>query len=134
MQKEVNPSKDPFSNPSYLEATRSYFARALAEGSYFSAVAEEGGLLLGANGMVLYDKPPSILGGVGRIAHVSNVYTLPEHRGRGIATRLMQLLVDRARREGADYMELGATDAGRSVYERVGFKTSRFPSLELRFY
>jgi GNAT superfamily N-acetyltransferase len=132
MQTEVNTPDAARDGAAYREAVREYLVRSLADGTYFSAVAEAGGGLVAANGLVTFLKPPTILGGTGRIGYISNVYTLPEWRGQGIAGRLIELLIERARQDGVDKLILTATDLGKGVYERVGFKPPRFASYELR--
>jgi GNAT superfamily N-acetyltransferase len=49
------------------------------------------------------------------------MYTLPEHRGRGIATVLFERLLDEARERGYKKISLHATDMGRPIYEKFGF-------------
>ena len=44
----------------------------------------------------------------------------------------MELLVSEARNRGVEKLQLGATDAGLTVYERVGFEHSRYPYLEMK--
>lgn len=56
--------------------------------------------------------------------HINNVAILPELRGRGIGTALMQHVVAEARRLGAKRatLEVRASNEGaRKLYERLGF-------------
>ena len=133
MQCEVNGVEAKTVTPQYRKDLVIYFREALLKNEIYCAVAEIEGKLIAANGLVLYRKPPSMNGKVGLNGYVSNVYTLPEYRGRGIAQKLMQLLVDYARESGARLLHLGATSAGKAVYERVGFKDPEYVPLELRF-
>ncbi|MFL5812074.1 MAG: GNAT family N-acetyltransferase [Bdellovibrionia bacterium] len=132
MQKEVNASSADRVDPSFPAALEKYFIQAMGNGSYVSAVAEMDGKLVSTNGLIIYHKPPSITGGDGRVGYVSNVYTLPEWRGRGIASELMKLIVSFAKESRLDKLHLGATDSGIGVYERVGFRAPRFPQLEMK--
>ncbi len=131
MQTEVNGSNG--AEAEYAEKLRGYFSRGLRDGGFVAAVAEaEGGKLVSANGLVVYRKPPSINGKTGSMGYVSNVYTRREFRNRGLATKLMETLIDYARENGVERLHLGATELGRGVYERVGFKVPKFVNLELR--
>jgi GNAT superfamily N-acetyltransferase len=132
MQKDVNGLVDQDGNAKYLDEVKAYLLRALLAGSYFSAVAEVEGSLVAANGAVLYEKPPSLTAQSGIVGYITNVYTRPEWRGRGIGTELMKLLVQEARVRGACKLHLGTTSAGKGVYERVGFKPPNYEALELR--
>ena len=60
----------------------------------------------------------------GRTGSVLNVYTKPEYRHRGCAKRLMELLLDEARKLELDFVELKATEDGYGLYKAVGFKDS----------
>ena len=50
-----------------------------------------------------------------------NVYTNPEHRGRGLARMLMEHILGWARAQGFATVELHASDEGRPLYEKLGF-------------
>src|SRR5258708_2152252 len=56
------------------------------------------------------------------LAWVGMVLVDPEHRRRGIATKLMQVAMDYLSKAGVETIKLDATPAGRSVYENLGFK------------
>lgn len=134
MQKEVNNfQSDTEVSSGYTTSVQHYFERSLRDGSYFSTVAELNGILVSANGVVIYNKPPSITGGSGRVGYVTNVYTLLEWRGYGIASDLMKFMTKHARLMGLSKLHLGATELGKGVYERVGFKRPSSTSFELKF-
>jgi GNAT superfamily N-acetyltransferase len=65
-------------------------------------------------------------------AYVLNVYTEPAHRRRGLARRLMREVLAWARRKGAAIVSLHASDAGRPVYEGLGFKEGREMRIRLK--
>jgi ribosomal protein S18 acetylase RimI-like enzyme len=49
---------------------------------------------------------------------------VPDRRGQGFGRALMEAAIDLARREGADYMDLGTGEddvAARALYESLGF-------------
>lgn len=73
----------------YRDSVLKYFDRALRQGSYVSAVADVAGRIVSANGLVFYEKPPSLTGKFGRVGYVTNIYTLPEWRRKGLASGLM---------------------------------------------
>jgi GNAT superfamily N-acetyltransferase len=56
--------------------------------------------------------------------YLAELYVVPDHRGRGLGRALMEESMDVARREGANYMDLGTSEddvAARALYERLGF-------------
>lgn len=119
--------------PEFETLVCEYFLKSLSDQTYFGAVAEVGGQLVSNNGLVLYRKPPAFKGTSGLVGYVTNVYTKPEFRRRGIASELMKLLVEYAKRAGAGKIHLGTTDEGRGLYHKFGFKDLAIPGLELRF-
>jgi GNAT superfamily N-acetyltransferase len=66
-----------------------------------------------------------------RRAYVLNVYTEPAWRRRGIAQYLVQSICDWCKQQGFKQVLLHASDAGRPIYERLGFLPS--PEMRLTF-
>ncbi len=66
---------------------------------------------------------PDGAGGVaeGRHAIILNVWTEPRWRRQGVALHLMEAVLAWAREERLDRLVLHASDAGRPLYERLGF-------------
>lgn len=53
---------------------------------------------------------------------ILNVYTIPERRRRGVASALLALVLDEARRIGLARARLQPTPDSRRLYERAGFR------------
>ena len=56
--------------------------------------------------------------------YLAELYVVPDRRGQGLGRALMEAAIALARREGADYMDLGTSDddvAARALYESLGF-------------
>jgi GNAT superfamily N-acetyltransferase len=66
-----------------------------------------------------------------RIALLHNVHTLPEYRRRGFARRLVETAVEWCRERGFSSLVLNASDAGRPLYENIGFHPTNQMSLTL---
>ncbi len=64
--------------------------------------------------------------------YLFSVFTDPDRRGRGVATRVVRALVKTARERGYPRIELHATESGRGVYERLGFAATTQMRLTLR--
>ena len=58
-------------------------------------------------------------------AHVQMVGTIPEARGRGIASQLMRRALTDARERGCTVSRLQATKMGQPVYSRLGYRDLR---------
>jgi predicted GNAT family acetyltransferase len=66
----------------------------------------------------------------GRTVRLANVITLPEHRGQGHATTLVLDVVAWGSLP-ADRVDLSATPAGQSIYEKLGFVLTSAPRMKL---
>jgi GNAT superfamily N-acetyltransferase len=99
-----------------------WVAAKLTAGEYLGwfAVAEDGTIAAGA-GLWLMEWPPHMLGRADRRGYLLNVYTGARFRRRGMAKVLVEVAVDWCRTNGIDVMVLHASNAGRSMYEQLGF-------------
>jgi ribosomal protein S18 acetylase RimI-like enzyme len=56
--------------------------------------------------------------------YLAELYVVPAQRGRGLGRALMNAAMELARQTGADYMDLGTSEAdvvARALYESLGF-------------
>jgi ribosomal protein S18 acetylase RimI-like enzyme len=56
--------------------------------------------------------------------YLAELYVVPDRRGQGLGRALMEAAMAQARRQGADYMDLGTSEddvAARALYESLGF-------------
>ena len=101
--------------------SRAYYAEALADGSHTGYLAFDGDRVVGAGGVSYYRVMPTYHNPTGRKAYIMNLYVAPDHRRRGIATALLDLLMADIRRRGVESVSLEATAMGRPLYEKYGF-------------
>lgn len=87
-------------------------------------LALEDGKVLGGCAVSIQRTLPSYRNPSGLHAYLHNMYVEPEYRRRGIATALLEFIVETYRKKGVSRFELHATDMGRLVYERLGFEKS----------
>ena len=111
-----------------------YFAEHLGNDCLTAAAALPDGTLAANALLMISEKPANPFFPNGRDGYVLGVYTMPEYRGRGLATRIMQLLLDTARTQKLDQVTLSASDMGKGVYEKIGFtvKQSKFTEMVWR--
>ena len=64
---------------------------------------------------------PTFHNPTGKKAYIMNMYTRPDHRRMGIATRTLELLIQDAKQHGITSVSLEATDIGKKLYESYGF-------------
>jgi GNAT superfamily N-acetyltransferase len=101
---------------------RSYFEKYIPSGEYIGWVVESKGQVIGTGGMVYWHKPPLDGDSSGREAYIMNMYTFPDWRGRGIASQLMDKLIEEARAAGIRRIRLHASETGARVYITKGFR------------
>lgn len=98
-----------------------FFKKWLVSKDFLQLIAEENGKLLSTAAIVYYDLPPSFTNKIGVRGYVTNVYTAPEHRRKGLSKMLLEKLLENARSRGIKKIWLGASKLGRPLYEKLGF-------------
>jgi GNAT superfamily N-acetyltransferase len=58
-----------------------------------------------------------------------NVFTYPDYRKQGIATKLIGKVLEEADKENVSVIDLNATKEGENLYERFGFKEVEYKSM-----
>lgn len=102
-----------------------WVATRLADGRYLGWIAEENGHAVAGAGLLLLDWPAHVLDPEGETrGYLLNVYVEPTHRRRGLAKALTRACMDECARRGIAVVALHASEAGRPVYEGLGFKAS----------
>lgn len=56
------------------------------------------------------------------MALLSDMYTIPEYRNKGLGMKLLNCIMEYAKTLGYQKVVLNATDSGRRLYKRFGFK------------
>jgi GNAT superfamily N-acetyltransferase len=105
-----------------IQANRRYFEESLPKETYLAWLATNQAEIVAIGGVLVFTRPPTGENMTGLDGYVMNMYTLPGWRGRGIATRLMQLIIEEMRSRQAGRLWLHATPIGRPIYEGFGFK------------
>ena len=88
------------------------------------AIDEEIDSVIGCATLCYVEMMPTFSHPTGKRAHLMNVYTNQDYRRKGIAMRMMELLIIEARDRGVTEISLDATESGRPLYEKCGFKAS----------
>lgn len=107
--------------PDLEAATRGYVAEAVPKNEFVAWLAEAGGQVIGTSGLVFFRRAPTPDNLAGLDAYVLNMYTVPSWRGRGVATALLKTTLEYVRKTPARRVFLRATEAGRALYEKLGF-------------
>ena len=98
-----------------------YYTSAMENGRHTAYLVFDGNLFIGAGGISYYTVMPTFHNPSGEKAYIMNIYTKPDYRRKGIATKTLDLLVCDAKEHEVTAISLEATDIGRKLYEKYGF-------------
>ncbi len=102
-----------------------YFTEGMQNSGYIAWLALDGEKIVATSGLTFQSVPPSFRNPTGRVAYIMNMYTLPAYRRQGIASALFETIIKEARRLGYTKLSLHATEMGRSLYSRYGFRDEK---------
>jgi ribosomal protein S18 acetylase RimI-like enzyme len=105
-----------------------YFESSLQNESYHCWIAKIENEFAGIGGMITRQHPGSFRVPDGRSAYIMNMYTIPKYRKRGIATMLLEKLVESGKQLGIHFFELHATKEGEPIYVKGGFELHKEPT------
>jgi GNAT superfamily N-acetyltransferase len=112
-----------------MESTSSSFIKdGLEDGTYRGWLVEVSGRIVAGGGLMIVRQPSSPRDPSSRRSWIMNMYTDPEYRWKGLSTSIIQTIIAGCRENGYHWVSLRASDAGRHLYETLGFK----PTNEMR--
>ena len=123
MLREVNDlSPDYVFSEEFCLYSRDYFLN----GQHTTVLAIDGKINepIGCATLCYIELMPTFSHPTGKRTHLMNVYTAPDYRGQGIARRMVEMLMEEARRRGVTEISLDATASGRPLYRKLGFRDS----------
>ncbi|HHV09640.1 MAG TPA: GNAT family N-acetyltransferase [Clostridiales bacterium] len=116
----VNGLKSDIFDMDFKKTTNEY----LHSGNQTTFFATENGVMLGCATVCYITVMPTYDHPTGKRAHVMNVYVREGYRNRGIARQMMNEIVNDATEKGITHISLDATEQGRPLYEKIGFKST----------
>ena len=101
---------------------RQYYAKHLDLDFFAAFVEDDIGNIISTAFLVIFEKPANLSWPTGKTGMILNVLTYPEYRKMGYATNTMNLLIEEAKKQDVSYIELSASDFGKSLYRKLGFQ------------
>lgn len=125
-------AEDVEDRPAWRGHARQWFSEVVAdrEVACFPVISVDGVLVATAIGTLELGVPNPYCPR-GRTVRLANVVTVPDHRGHGYGTRLVEHVIAWAHSIGADRVDLSATADGQKIYERAGFVLTSAPRMKL---
>ncbi len=123
MLKIVNNLPDDYTfSEELVTYSKEYFEK--GDQTTILAMDEESGSVIGCATLCYIEMMPTFSHPTGKRGHLMNVYTNAEYRRQGVAMKMMEMLIAEAKDRGVTEISLDATEAGRPLYEKCGFKPS----------
>ncbi len=110
-----------FHKEDVTESMVEFFNKHMADNSLVEWVAEENGEIIATGAVLFHEYPPTFTNNIEVRGYVTNIYTAPRWRKKGIATAMLNKLIEEAKERGAKKLWLGASEMGRPVYSKFGF-------------
>lgn len=109
-----------------------YFSKHLGN-DMVAFVAKEQNTIISTALLLIIEKPANPRFLTGEIGEVLSVYTVQEYRRKGIAGKLMQMLLSYAKERALDFVELKATQDGYPLYKQLGFKENQSSCVSMKY-
>lgn len=106
----------------FLERCAAFFRDALAGPRWRAFLAVDGDAIVGHAFVETVAKIPAPNLPDGRLGYVTNVYVIPQLRGRGIGAALLEAVKSCCRAEGFELLVLWPSERSRPLYRRAGFR------------
>jgi GNAT superfamily N-acetyltransferase len=116
---------DPSTYGAYASEFQTFAAQAMTAGTFLSWLAEtEDGEVVAGGAILIVPWPANPKHRKQQRAFLFNVFTEPAFRRLGIARSLIQEMLDWCRGQGFGSVFLHASEAGRPLYQSMGFDTT----------
>ena len=111
---------------------KEYFLKAISNNSFIGILAEIEGAVVSAAFLVISERPanPAFITGI--TGTLLNVITYPEYRRKGIATKVIEKIIDESKKEGVSSIDLMATEDGKALYEKMGFTITKYTAMRVK--
>lgn len=130
--KEVQPIEThQYSEENLQKSLHDYLSEALRTDNFVAWVAEHENKIIATSGLCFFQITPGFTLIDGKIAYILNIYTLREWRGKGVGKTVFNHILQEAISRGYKRISLHATNEGRPVYEKFGFRLTS-DEMELR--
>lgn len=130
--KEVQkPETSQLDDVTLEHALRMYFQKSVENEDFVAWLALHEGEIVATSGLCFFQIAPGFTLQDGKIAYILNIYTLPEWRGKGLGKQIFDHILQEAKNRGYKRISLHASDEGKPIYEKFGFRLTR-DEMELR--
>ncbi len=109
-----------------VEKCTRYYLDDLDNKNHYSIVVFIDKTAVGCGTILLEVRPPGPRHEANLYAYILNIYIDTEHRGKGIARKIMEHLHEYARNKNVRRIGLYASRFGHGLYKKMGYKTNEY--------
>jgi len=109
-----------------------YYQTHLQDNTFLAIIAEIDGSAVSTAYLAISDLPQMLNYQASKIGTLLNVLTYPQFRRRGIATKILQRIIEEAKSANISAIRLSATGDGKPLYEKLGFVISAHTAMTLK--
>ncbi|MBU3098511.1 MULTISPECIES: GNAT family N-acetyltransferase [Clostridium] len=120
--KEVNNNIKNYDWDQYSEVLKKFYYDRLPNGKIIAFLAVINGNVVAISMICLYNITPSLYNLDGKMALLTDMYTTLQYRNKGYGMSLLNDIMEHVKNRGYVKISLNATESGRKLYERYGFK------------
>ncbi len=118
--------------PGTEERTREWIKEKLFSGKLIGFIAKTvEGQVAGSGCIWIREHPPLPFSPLLEVPYLMSLYTEKEFRRKGVARLIVEAAIAWCRERGYDRVNLDASEAGRSLYENLGFRPGYSMRLQL---
>ncbi|WP_165042921.1 GNAT family N-acetyltransferase [Dysgonomonas sp. ZJ709] len=113
------------------DQSRSYYSKHISLGDFVAILACKEGKIVSTAFLMTQERPasPSFISGI--TGTLLNVLTYKEYQRQGIATQVIQAIIEEAKAIGVTTIDLIATEDGKDLYKQLGFSSLPYETMRL---
>ena len=119
---EANKNIENYDWGKYSKALKTFYYESVSNGKAIAFLVEENGSIVATSMICFYNITPLLHNLEGKMALLTDMYTIPEYRNKGFGMALLNNIMEYSKKSGYLKVILNATDSGRKLYEKYGFK------------
>lgn len=106
---------------SLRQANIDYYKENLSNGNHVTCFSNCDDEIIGCGGVCFQCELPSPDNPSGRCAYLMNIYVRPQYRGKGLGSKIVNWLIDEAKKRTVTKIYLETSQSGHKMYKSLGF-------------
>jgi GNAT superfamily N-acetyltransferase len=115
-----------------IDSLKKYYHHYLLKSEFIGIICEYNDSVVSSAFLAISEKPAHYNFIHRKIGTLLNVYTYPEYRKNGIATKILEIIIPEAKKQNVSEIELLATNDGEKLYDKLGFHEPEMKYMKLK--